>query len=123
MAAKNGRNSGETGGQQGVTSFSEVRNGDGQGDIHPSATKYDGTVIRIGDDVSYHSVGSGWRFGRVIGLHVDSIGLGASGLQMATVRFNARGDVFPVEDIALPLFRIDRCRQHGNDPGANQMAY
>jgi hypothetical protein len=69
----------------------------------------------VGDRVSFYQVGTGrfgagggWRFGRIIGLHSDTIGINPSGLEMATVRFPELNREHPACDWALPLFRLVR---------------
>ena len=54
--------------------------------------------MKPGDEVGYHTVRDGWRFGIVL-----AISLGPTGLQMATVRFKTGTE-------EIPLFRLARCK-------------
>lgn len=76
-------------------------------------------MFRLGAEVRYYQVGTdrfgcngGWRFGRIIGRHCDTIGINATGLEMATVRFPTLNKDFPECDEALPLFRLAVCDTH-----------
>ncbi len=65
-----------------------------------------GYTAKVGDAVRYHSFAWGWRFGEVIGVHVDDLGIGATGRPMATVRFEADGP-FPKTDRAIDHLYLD----------------
>ncbi len=78
-----------------------------------SSTSCVRSPVSVGDQVSYyqagkgrHGAGGGWRFGRVIGLHCDNIGINPSGLEMATVRFPELNSNFPAGDQAIARFLL-----------------
>ena len=60
----------------------------------------------LGQPVKNYTIPTGWRFGRIIGLHIDNVGLNTTGLAMATVRFLARGKE-PEYDEHLPQFCLE----------------
>ncbi len=70
------------------------------------STLADAAHIQVGDHVRfrYWTKGEGWQFGRVIGRHLANMGVGASGLEMATVRLPGP----PVIDSAIPCHLLER---------------
>ena len=68
------------------------------------------TTIESGTNVRHHSCEHGWRFGVVIGRHVKMTGVGALGIDCATVRFHTRARRDSVEyEESVPVFRLEQC--------------